>query len=101
MAKKKSAFKDILKEFGTKTLEILVASIDTVNIVKWIQNISGIKEKIRKCIISAVVAIAGLAVLLLGVASFLASKFPVLGNGISELIVGVVVLIAATIYAKV
>ena len=101
MAKKKSGFKDLLKEFGTKALEIVVSSVDVALIAKWFQNIGGIKEKIKKGIISALLGIAGLVVLLMGIASFLASKFPVLGNGISELIVGVVIIIIATIYVKI
>ena len=100
MAEKKTTFKDLLKEFGTKALGIVVASVENVNGMNWLKNITKFKEKARKCIISAIIAIAGVTVLLLGIASCLAQRVEVLTIGMSQLIVGLVVIVIAAIYAK-
>lgn len=100
MAAKKTTFKDLLKEFGTKALGILVASVESVNVINWIKNITNFKEKARKYAISGILSIAAITVVLLGIASCLAERVAALTIGMSQIIVGLVVIIIAAIYMK-
>ncbi|MBW2996585.1 hypothetical protein KY332_04780 [Candidatus Woesearchaeota archaeon] len=97
---KKSEIKSLLKEFAEKSVGILVSSIEKVNFMKLIKNMTNVKEKIRKCVSSMILLFVGFIVLVFGVAAYLAYLVPALSNGLSEMIVGAVLIIIAVIIYK-
>jgi ABC-type siderophore export system fused ATPase/permease subunit len=99
-SKKSSEIKGLLKEFAEKSVGILVSSIEKVNFLKIIKNMSNVKEKIRKCVSSMILVFIGGIVLALGVAAYLAYMVPALGNGLSEMLVGAILIIIAVIIYK-
>jgi len=105
MAKKTKKVKEsstkILKEFIDKSIGIFASVLEkNINIVSWIKNLVNVKAKIRKYTFAYLLAVAGITVLLIGLASYLNSIMPALTNGLSEIIVGVIVIIISLIIYK-
>ena len=97
---KKSEFKNLLKEFAEKSVKVLVTSIEKINILALIKNLSNIKEKARKYISALILTVAGTVALALGIAAYLAYLVPALANGLSQMIVGAVLIIIASIICR-
>ena len=91
---------DFFKEFLEKSTDMLLTLIKNINMTEWIKNILHLKSKIKKYIIIQMLLITALTVLILGVASFIGSQIPELGNGVSEILIGLILAIAVLIYYK-
>jgi hypothetical protein len=105
MAKKTKKVKEsstkIFKEFIDKSIGIFASVLEkNINIVEWVKNLVNIKAKIRKYMFASLLAVAGVTVLLIGLASYINSLMPGLANGLSEIIVGVVVIIISLVIYK-
>ena len=104
MAKKgeKFSFKSLLEQFMQKSLQSLISvvSSNADHLIEWIRVIPMIKRKIRKLLTEFVLLSAGLAVMGMGLGIYLASKIPQLVNGISHMLIGFSLVLAALIYAK-
>ena len=104
MAKKreKFSFKSLLEQFMQKSLQSLISvvSSNADHLIEWIKVIPVIKRKIRKLLTEFVLLAAGLAVMGMGLGIYLASKIPQLADGISHMFVGLALVLAAIIYAK-
>ena len=98
--KKKNPIKDFFKEFLEKSAGALLSFIGNINMAEWIEDILHLKSKIRKYAIILMLSITALTVLMLGIASYAASQFPRLGNGVSEILIGLILGISAFIYYK-
>ena len=104
MAKKedKISFKSILNQFMQKSLQSLISVVaeHSDHLVEWIKDISGLRRKIRKLFVAVVFSAAGLGVFGVGVAQYIASLYPSLGNGISYMLVGIVPILIGVLYIK-
>ncbi len=98
--KKSSPVKDFFREFLEKSVEILLSLIEKINVTEYIKDILHLKSKIRKYTIILILSITALTVLMLGVASYIASQIPKLGNGVGEILVGLILAIVTLIYYK-
>ena len=96
--KKSNIVKDIFKEFMEKSAGILLSLIENINVTEWIKDILHLRSKIRKYTIVLILSITALTVLMLGVASYIASQTPKLGNGVAEILIGLILAIVAFIY---
>lgn len=105
MAKKKT--KSAVKGLYEKNKEkIMVYFADFLeqggkSFLEWVRKVSRIKERIRKVVVSTGFILAGLVVLLVGIADYLATLAPNLPAGMMRIIVGIVVIALAIIYVKV
>jgi len=104
MAKKeeKVSFKSLLNQFMQKSLQSLISVIakHADHLMDWVENIPSIKRKIRKLITAIIILTAGLGILGVGVAQYIASLYPKLSNGLSYMIVGIVLMLIAAFYLK-
>ena len=100
VVKKSNIVKDFFREFLEKFADILLSLIEKINVTKWLKDILNLKSKIRKYIIVLILGITALTVLMLGVSSYVASQIPGLGNGVSEVLIGLILAIVALIYYK-
>ena len=100
IAKKSSQVKVFVREFLEKSAGILLSLIENINAAEWIKDILHLKSKIRKHIIVLILSITALTVLMIGVASYIASQIPKLGNGAGEILIGLILAIVALIYYK-
>ena len=98
--KKSNLIKNFITEFLEKSAITLLSLIENFNVGNWVKDVFHLKEKIRKYVIISVFSITASVVFMLGIASYLASKFPALGNGVSEILIGLVLAIIALIYYK-
>jgi len=105
MAKKKtkSAVKDLYEKNKEKIMTYLADFLEQggKSLLEWVKRVSKIREKIRKVIVSTGFILAGLVVLLLGIADYLATLAPSLPAGVMHIIVGIVIIVLAIIYVKV
>ncbi len=105
MAKKKAglAVKELYEKNKEKIMAYLADFLEQggKSLLEWVKKISRIRERIRKVVVSTGFILAGLVVLLLGIADYLATLAPNLPAGIMHIIVGIGVIVLAIIYAKV
>ena len=99
MAKKsmKKEFKNLFSEFAEKSMEVITATIAKINIAEFFSNLLHIKAKLRKYFAMHILTTAGTIILLLGLVTYLKQFYVVLNNGIGEMIIGAVLLIASLI----
>tara|TARA_Y100000310_G_C20634286_1_gene790359 strand:+ start:104 stop:430 length:327 start_codon:yes stop_codon:yes gene_type:complete len=103
--REKSTGKKLAKKlYGTykeKLWELMVRLIEEEikNIGAWIQNITHLKEKIRKVIGSLIVITAGVVLVLFGLGELVASVFR-WQNSIGYIMVGFIAIIVAIVYNK-
>ncbi|MBW3011870.1 hypothetical protein KY311_01675 [Candidatus Woesearchaeota archaeon] len=90
-------FKRLLFEFAEKSTEILVYSLEKMNVAKMFSGILSIKAKLRKYFAMSVLALAGLIIFMLGLALYVKSIWPKLDNGVGEMIIGAILLVASLI----
>ena len=106
MANKKASVKSKIKNVYAKHKEqLLTYFMDFLetggrSLLDWLKQIAEIKEKIRKVIVSTGLVIAGLIVLLIGLANYLATLAPNWPAGLMQMVVGAVAIILAMIYVK-
>ena len=104
MAKKegKLNFKSLFNEFMEKSLRSLISVVaeHSDHLASWIQNISGFRRKLRHLLTAVILASAGLSVLGIGIGLYVANLYPNLGNGISHILVGAVLVLIALLYMK-
>jgi hypothetical protein len=104
MAKKSVSLN--LRSFMNKLMEKSFQSLFSVvaeeseHIAKWVRNISGLGRKIRRLLTAFVLFAAGLGVLGIGIALYLNELFPELKNGVSHVLVGLIIILIASAYAK-
>lgn len=105
MAKKriKTDIKNAYEKNKEKVLQYLVDFLERGggSLLDWIKQILKIKEKIKKVVVSMGLVFAGLVVLIIGLANYLATLAPNLPDGIMQVIIGAVVIGLAIIYVKV
>lgn len=103
MVKKESfSFKRILNQFMQASIQSIVSVVaeQSEHIVDWLKDISGLKRKIKKFLTVVVISAAGLGILGVGIAQYIASLYPNLANGLSYMLVGVILILIAWIYLK-
>ena len=93
-----SLFKNFLREFLEKSADTLLSLVENINVIEWMKDILHLRSKIRKYTIVLILSITALTVLMLGFASYIASRIPTLGNGIGEILIGLILAIIAFIY---
>jgi hypothetical protein len=99
--KKSGMVKDFVKVFLEKSTDLLLSLVENINVAEWIKDMFHLKTNIKKYAVVMVLSMSALTVLLLGVASYIASLLPELGNGVGEIFIGLILLIVALIYYKV
>ncbi len=106
MAKKKGSVKSKIKNVYEKHKEqLLTYFMDFLetggrSLLDWLKQIAEIKEKIKKVIISTGLVLAGLVVILIGLANYLATLVPNWPAGLMQIVVGAVAIVLALIYVK-
>ncbi len=78
-------------------MDVLGYAIEKLNFANMLSSLLNIKAKLRKYFAMTVLGIAGVIILMLGLASYLKSVYPVLDNGGSEMIIGAVLLLVSLI----
>jgi len=98
----KVGFKSLLNKLMAKSLQSLisVAAEEAEHLAIWIKNLHGIGRKIRHLMTTIILFSAGLGVLGIGMALYIESKFPNLNNGLSHILVGFVIILAAVLHTK-
>ena len=107
MAKKKGSVQSKIKSVYDKHKEqILAYFMDFLetggrSLLDWLKHVAEIKEKIRKIVLSTGLVIAGLFILILGLANYLATLVPNWPAGLMQIVVGAAAILLAVIYVKV
>jgi len=98
----KITFKTLLNKLMENSMQslITVAAQESVHLVKWIKDISGIGKKIRKLLTTIILFSAGLGVLGIGIALYANELFPNFSKGTSHILVGLVIISIAALYTK-
>jgi hypothetical protein len=98
MAKKtKSVFNGIKSKALPLVIEFLEK--EAVNVISWVKDMINIKQRIRKMATSLILIIAGITVLLLGIANYIA-ELAKLSPALMQIITGIIIIVAAIIYKK-
>lgn len=105
MVKKKAAKKVTNTKVNIKKEKVLDFILDIVenqskNIIDFIKRMVKMKEKIRKIVFATGLGLAGLIVLVLGLANYIGTFFPNLQYGVMQIIVGAVAIVIAVLYKK-
>ncbi|MFH1683166.1 MAG: hypothetical protein ABIA37_05215 [Candidatus Woesearchaeota archaeon] len=98
---KKSELKKKLKQFLEGSLIILAGFISKINPVEWIKSIIHLKKNIRRYLVFLVLLIAGIVVFTLGLAAYIKYIFPILKNGLSEMLIGIILILISFIVYKI
>jgi len=105
MAKKesvKSKIKGVYEKHKEQILEYFMDFLETggKSLLDWLKQIAKVKEKFKKVVVSTGLVIAGLIIVLIGLANFLATLVPQWPAGLMQIIVGAVAIVLALIYVK-
>lgn len=109
MAKKKTAAKQLkgevkkfIDEYKDKLLLLAVGFFESraKNIIDWVKDLGHLKKKLRALILCFGLVMAGLLLVVFGVADFIVSKFPALADGVGYVIVGLVVIVLGYLVKK-
>lgn len=94
-------FKKLVSQYKSKAIFMVVDFVEreAINLIGWFKDMIKIKQMIRKFVISAVLSIAAVIVIVLGIANYIAELASV-SAGLMQIVVGVVLLIVAMIYKK-
>jgi hypothetical protein len=98
----KLTFKSLLNQLMQNSMQslITVAAQEAEHLVRWIQELGGIGKKIRKLLTTVILFSAGLGVLGIGAALYIKELFPELSQGITHILVGLVIISVAAMYSK-
>lgn len=101
---KKVSSKNYLKraagEFFEKSMGVVVSSLSKTNIFEWMKEIAQVKEKKRRFTALMTLLIAGVVLIATGIATLLSQWIPKLRMGLSQIIIGVVLILAGLAYSK-
>jgi hypothetical protein len=109
MAKKSSAAKKLkgevkkfIDEYKDKLLLLAVGFFESKAkyIVDWVKDLGHLKRKIRALVICFGLMIAGLLLVVFGVADYVVYKFPALANGLGYVLVGVIAIVVGYLIKK-
>ena len=107
MAKKevkeeKVTFKSVLNKVMEKSMNSLVsvAAEEAEHLITWIKNLSNLGRKIRNLLTTVILFSAGLGVLGIGVALYIKEQFPNITDGVSHILVGIVIISIAALHSK-
>ena len=106
MAVKKSEnFKkvtDTINDYTERFLELLACFVEeeAKNIANWIKNVTHLKQKIRKAVVSLALLIGGITILLLGLGQYIAETMQ-LPHYLGYVMMGFIGIIVSMIYHKV
>jgi sterol desaturase/sphingolipid hydroxylase (fatty acid hydroxylase superfamily) len=100
--KLKAGFKKLYVEYKDKALVMLnnFFKEQGANIIEMLKDMLKIRQIIKKYIISAVLGIAAVVVLLMGLSNVLAMYFTKIAPGWWQIIVGLVILLGISVYMK-
>jgi hypothetical protein len=87
----------MLFEFAEKIMVVIITSITKINFADIFSDILHFKAKFRKYFALNILITSGLIILLLGLASYLKKFYVVLDHGVSEILIGVIILIISLI----
>jgi len=98
----KLSFKSLFNEFMEKSLRSLITVVadQSDHIASWIRNISGFRRRMRQLLTAIILVTAGLVVSSMGLGTYLAKLYPNLDNGVSHILIGIVLVIIAILYTK-
>lgn len=98
----KTSLKSLFSQFMQKSLQSLIAVVaeHADHIMDWVKSIPAIKRKIRRMLTAVILFSAGLSVMGIGISLYLAKLYPNLGNGLSHILIGLVLTLAALLYVK-
>jgi|TARA_Y100000031_G_C8180015_1_gene365972 ABC-type transporter Mla subunit MlaD len=104
MAKKeaKVSIKSLINQFMQRSLQSLVSVVaqNADHLVEWVRNLPSLKEKIKRLLTAIILLSAGLAVFGIGISMYIASLFPELEDGLSYILIGLLLIIVAIVYIK-
>ena len=107
MAKKevkeeKVTFKSVLNKVMEKSMNSLisVAAEEAEHLITWIKNLSNLGRKIRSLLTTIILFSAGLGVLGIGIALYIKEQFPNITDGVSHILVGIVIISIAALHSK-
>lgn len=109
MVKKESAarklsgeLKKFMEEYKDKLLLLAVSFLESKakNVIEWVKDISHLKRKIRMIVVCFGLVMAGLFLVVFGIADYVAAMFPQLQNGVGKIIVGFIIIILAYLIKK-
>lgn len=98
----KSKIKSVYEKHKEEILAYLMDFLESggKSLLEWVKQASKIKEKIKKLIISTGLVLAGIIVVIIGIATYLATLVPTWPAGLMQVVVGVVAILLALIYIK-
>jgi len=100
--KLKGELKSFLDEYKDKLLLLAISFFETKAryVIDWLKDIGHLKRKFRALVVFFGLFIAGILLVVFGIADYVAYQFPALANGWDKVIVGLVAIIIGYIVKK-
>jgi len=95
-------FRSLLNKLMEKSLQPLISVIieEAEHLINWIKNLSGIGKRVRNLLTTVILFSAGLGVLGIGIALYINELYPHISNGLSHILVGLVIILIAALHSK-